>query len=360
MEFIDRIKEGLDGKYSGLSNGLNRINRYIFGVQRSCYTLLGGLSGSAKTTLMDFMLISALEDANNKGIPVNVFYYSYEIDEVSKKANWLSVLIFKKHGIVISPETIKGLGEFRLTTSELALIEQELPYLNNMFDKINWRWEAQNPTGMYKEWWDHMSKKGKFVEEPYIDENNVKKNRIVKFIPHNPDEYNIVAIDHIALCKLERGFTLKENLDKLSEYAIRVRNLFGMTMFFLQQFNQSLNSVERQKFKGVDISPQQSDYKDSTTPYIDADVVIGLMNAYKMDMDKCLGYAINLPGSTYNLKENFRMLKVVKNRLSKDNVAIGLYFMPEAGSFNELPPVDQMSSHVLDDLRKNSMSKLVQ
>lgn len=358
MEFIDRIKEGLDGKYSGLSNGLNRINKYIFGLQRSCYTLLGGLSGSAKTTLVDYMLISAIDDAEKNNIPINVFYYSYEIDEVSKKANWLSVLIFKKYGIVIPPETIKGLGNFRLTANELALIEQELPHLDRIFSKIKWCWEAINPTGMYKEWWDHMSSRGKFINEPYIDENNVAKNRIVKFIPNNPSEYNIIVIDHIALCKLERGFTLKENLDKLSEYAIRVRNLFGMSIFFLQQFNQSLNSVERQKFKGVDISPQQSDYKDSTTPYIDADVVIGLMNAYKMDMDKCLGYNINIAGAPYNLKENFRMLKVVKNRLSKDNVAIGLYFIPEAGSFAELPPTNEMSAQVVDDLRKTSTQKI--
>lgn len=45
MTFEARIKEGLSGKYSGLSNGLNRINKYIFGIQRSCYYLYGGLSG---------------------------------------------------------------------------------------------------------------------------------------------------------------------------------------------------------------------------------------------------------------------------------------------------------------------------
>lgn len=122
---------------------------------------------------------------------------------------------------------------------------------------------------MYKEWWDFMKDRGTFEYEEYIDENNETQKRIVAFTPTNPNEYNITAIDHLALLKRERGFDLKANIDKISEYAVTTRNLFGMTHFFLQQFNQGLNSVDRMKFKGADISPQQSDFKDSTNPYAD-------------------------------------------------------------------------------------------
>src|ERR1043166_7588344 len=107
MLFKDRIKEGLEGKYEGLSNGLNRINDYIFGLQRKCYYLIGGASGSGKTTFVDYILLSAIMDALYKKIKINIFYYSYEIDEDTKKANWLSMLIFKRHGVVILPEKIK-------------------------------------------------------------------------------------------------------------------------------------------------------------------------------------------------------------------------------------------------------------
>jgi len=41
------------------------------------------------------------------------------------------------------------------------------------------------------------------------------------------------------------------------------------------------------------------------------------------------------------------MLKVVKNRLSRDNVKIGLLFLAEAGSFEELPkPTDITQSDI--------------
>lgn len=240
MTFEERIKEGLEGKYEGLSNGLQRINKYIFGLQRGCYTLIGGLSGSAKTTLVDFMLINAIQDAQSKGIPINIFYYSLEIDEFTKKANWLSVLIYNKYDIVISPEKIKGLGGFRLTQDEQEIVNSEIPELDKIWSNITWFWESTNPTGIYKTMWDHMSKRGTFIKEPYVDEHGVRKERIVKFINNIPNEYNVVVCDHLALLSVERGFTLKENLDKISEYSVRLRNLFGMTIIWLQQFNQGL------------------------------------------------------------------------------------------------------------------------
>lgn len=35
MNLIDRIEDGLAGKYSGLNNGFDRINNYIFGIQKN-------------------------------------------------------------------------------------------------------------------------------------------------------------------------------------------------------------------------------------------------------------------------------------------------------------------------------------
>ena len=37
------------------------------------------------------------------------------------------------------------------------------------------------------------------------------------------------------------------------------------------------------------------------------------------------------------------MLKIIKNRLSRDEITIGLLFIPKAGRFKELPPVNQIT-----------------
>lgn len=336
-QFKQRIQQGLSGEYTGLANGFNRINKYIYNIQRGCYTLIGGLSGSSKTTLCDFILLNGLQDAQAKGIPFNVTYYSWEIDEVSKKANWLSVLIYKKYDRIISPQTIKGLGDSRLTEDELEIVYDTLPELEELFSKITWHWTPQNPTGLYTEWWKTMSNKGKFTTVPYIDDDGNTKDRITGWTAYNKEEYNIVVLDHLALGKIERGFTLKQNIDKISEYIVGCRNMFNMTFYIVAQFNQGLSSVERLKFKGADISPQQTDFKDSTSPYQDADIVMGLMNAYKMDLETNLNYNIKVDGFPCNLKGKYRLLKVIKNRLGQDNISIGLYTKPEAGYFEELP-----------------------
>lgn len=337
--FEQRIKQGLNGEYTGLANGFNRLNKYIYNTQRGCYTLLGGLSGSSKTTLCDFIILNGIQDAKAKGIPINVTYYSWEIDEMSKRANWLSILIYNKYDRVISPQLIKGMGDLRMNKEEQEIVYSMLPELEVIFSQIKWHWTPQNPTGLYHEWWSTMSKKGTFKTEPYIDENGDKKDRIINWTPFNKEEYNIVVLDHASLLKFERGFTLKQNMDKMSEYIVACRNMFNMTFYVVQQFNQSLSNIERVKYRGVDLSPEQNDFRDSGNLYIDADIVLGLLNPYKMQLETSLNYNINVDGFEHNLRGKYRLLKAIKNRLGADNISIGLYTKPEAGYFEELPKV---------------------
>lgn len=346
-QFKQRIEQGLLGEYQGLSNGFNRINKYIYNIQRGNYTLLGGLSGSSKTTLCDFIILNGIQDAKAKRIPINVTYYSWEIDEITKKANWLSIIIYNKYDRVISPQTIKGLGDSRLTEEEKQIVFDELPELEQLFDSIKWHWTPINPTGLYHEWWKTMSSKGKFETDTYIDENGESKERIISWKANNPDEYNIIVIDHLALARMERGFTLKQNIDKISEYVVGCRNMFNMTFYIVQQFNQGLSNIERIKYRGVDLSPEQSDFRDSVNPYIDADIVLGLLNPYKMQLETSLTYNINVEGFPGNLKGKYRLLKVIKNRLGQDNVSIGLFTKPEAGYFEELPKEMTMEDYTM-------------
>lgn len=215
--FKERINNGLTGNYSGLKNGFDRINKYIYGIQRSYYLLIGGLSGSAKTTLANYMLLNAIKDADDRNIPINVFYYSYEMDEQSTKANWLSTLIYQKHKKVVEPQTILGLGDNKLTNEQIELIRLELPLLNKIFDRINFRFESDNPTGIRKELFLHAATVGDFEYEEYGTEG---KKKIKSYKLRDSNCYNIVVMDHMALMKRESGYNLKENIDKYSEYCI--------------------------------------------------------------------------------------------------------------------------------------------
>ena len=330
MNIKERIAAGLAGKYKGLDIKLPGISKYIFGIQRSTYYLVGGISGSGKTTLVDFMLLSAIDDAIKQNIPIHVIYYSFEIDKLTKDCNWLSNIAFNKFNVIISPEKIKGLGDNRLTSEEQGLIDKCIPILDNLKKYIHFEYQPTNPTGINHQIFDHCESIGKIHYEDYIDNSNIKKKKIVGYTPNNPDQYILVVTDNLENLKTENNMNNKENIDKFSEYMVLSRNLFGITPIVVSQFNDGLSSVDRAKFKGVDLSPQITDFKSTRQPYADCEVAIGLMCPWKLDMNRCLGYDLN------SYKESFIMCKIIKNRLSKDNIATGLIFNPQAGTFKEI------------------------
>jgi replicative DNA helicase len=337
MSLKERIAEGISGKYEGLANGFKDLNKFIFGVQRKCYTLIGGASGTFKTTLLDYIILNAMLDADKKNIPIDVFYYSFEIDKISKMCNWTAQMVYMKYGVVIKPESIKGLGDNRLTIDEQAMVDDVTPEVEELFSRIKFTFHPLNPTGIYNEIFKYCETQGELLYEPYTDELGQEKQKIVGYKPKD-SRYIIVAVDHIYLAKKERGFTTKENIDKLSEYLVALRNIFSISPIILQQYNQGLSATDRLKFKGADISPQQTDFKDSTNPYQDSDVALGIMNPYKMDMDTCLGYNLDI------LEDRFIMIKIIKNRLSRDNIAKGVVVHPESGRFVELPSPKEMKT----------------
>lgn len=351
MSIRERITDGLNNKFEGLNNGFNRINDYIYNVQRACYTLIGGGSGSGKTTLLDFIIINLLKDAEAKNIVVNIFYYSLEIDKVSKQANWLSVLVYINYDRIISPQKIKGLGNLRLDEDEQQLVDSCIEELEVLMNKITWEFVSTNPTGIYYKIWEHFENRGRFEYETYTNSQGEEDEKIVKYINNNPDEYNILALDHAALLTLERGFNTKQNLDKFSEYLVTFRNLFGLTSFILQQFNNGLSSIERIKYSGKDLSPQQGDFRDSGNLYIDSDVAIGLLNPKKVDMEDCMGYNITGSNADYKLNHVFRLFKIIKNRLGRDDISFGLLFNANSGQFEELPPPNQLTEEVKQKIR---------
>ncbi len=351
MSLKDRVEDGKLGKFEGLNNGLGeKINNYIFGVQRKTITLIGAQSGCYKTTLLDFIVQNALQDAEAKGIKLNLFYNSFEIDKLSKQCNWLSVQIYNKYGIIIPPETIKGFGKNRLTKDEGELVDSEIPIVENMFSKINFRFKAEHPSGLYFDTWEFFKKRGIFEYEDYTDPEGIEKKKIVKYTLNDPEEYNVMCTDHFYLLKTEKRagqqMTTKQNIDKFSEYQVELKNLFGMSFINLQQFNQGLSNVERAKFKGLDLSPSQGDFRDSTNPYSDSDCCIGLMCPNKLDMENCMGY--NVP----QFRDNLLMFKIIKNRLSKDNLVTGLYVNPKNGTFKELLRPNEITSNYLQNIEK--------
>jgi replicative DNA helicase len=106
--FEEVFQLGLDGKNLGIPMGFKRLSK-IIGLRRSTYYLIGGYTGSAKTTFLDdaFVLNPAKWWlASDKSIDLKIIYYSMERTKAEKIAKWISREIFVQEGIVISMDEI--------------------------------------------------------------------------------------------------------------------------------------------------------------------------------------------------------------------------------------------------------------
>jgi hypothetical protein len=147
------------------------------------------------------MVRNAIKDANENEIKCNVFYYSFEIDKITKMCNWTSSLIYQMYGVVIPPEKIKGLGDLRLTDEEKEVVFRVIPIVEQMADSIHFRFESINPTGIYNELFKFAVSNGEIIFEEYTDTDGSVKKRIAGYKPNDPNAYNIIALDHLYLLK---------------------------------------------------------------------------------------------------------------------------------------------------------------
>jgi len=108
------VQNGLDGRNGGIPMGFNRLNRYI-GIRKSMYFLVGGLTGSGKTSFIDDAFVLNPYDwyitQKNPGIKLRVIYRSMERSRTYKLAKWVSRKIFLDTGTIIPVNKLLGWTE---------------------------------------------------------------------------------------------------------------------------------------------------------------------------------------------------------------------------------------------------------
>jgi hypothetical protein len=133
----------------------------------------------------------------------------------------------------------------------------------------------------------------------------------------------------VSLLESEKGLTLRETINKLSEYMIILRNRFNYIPVVVQQ--QSVETTNLEAFKSNKIRPTMAGLSDSKYTAKDCDIMIGITNPYSHELPEYLGYDIK------TLKGNFRCMEIVLNRSGQSNGLCPLYFDGAINFFNELP-----------------------
>lgn len=342
------VQKGLDGGNEGLPMGFNRLNRYV-GLRKSLYFLIGGLTGSGKTSFVDDCFVLNPYDfyispQNKSNIKLKIIYRSMERSESFKLAKWTIRKIFLDYGIVIPMGSLLGWKGFpKLTKDQHDLFLLQKDYINGMKEVVTIISGAENPVGIAKELKLHALENGKIEQ---IDEYN----RV--YIPNNENEITIVVVDHIGLLKLTKDlYTKKMAIDKLSSELQHARDFFGYTPVIVSQFNRDISNPMR--LKNGDVEPQLEDFADSSQTQNDCDVCMALFDPYRYKVDDPSGYDLNKLKDENGAKY-FRSLRLIKNSYGNDDLRIGLGFFGEIGMFKELKRKNDMTDSDYESVRNKT------
>jgi hypothetical protein len=322
------VQLGLDGRNGGIPMGFDRLNRYI-GIRKSMYFLVGGLTGSGKTSFIDDAFVLNPFDwyisQADPRIKLRIIYRSMERTRVYKLAKWVSRKIFLDHGIIIPVTKLLGWTD-RMNHDEHDLFLMYEDYMGRMDDVITIIDGPENPVGIAKELKAHALQHGKIEQ---VDEFNKR------YFPNNEREITLVIIDHIGLLKTTKDQTTKKQaIDKMSDELRYARDFYGYTPVVVSQFNRDISNPIR--IKNGDVEPQLEDFAESSSTQNDADVVLALFDPMRYKVADPSGYDLEKLKDEYGGKY-FRSLRLIKNSYGEDDVRIGLGFMGQIGMFKELP-----------------------
>ena len=340
MSFQDLAREvqlGLDGRNSGIPMGFDRLNRYI-GIRKSMYTLVGGLTGSGKTSFIDDAYVLNpldwyMSKNNTTDMKLRIIYRSMERSSTYKMAKWISRKIFMDHGTIIPVPKLLGWTD-KMTSDQHDLFLTYEDYIGEMNEVVTIISGPENAIGIAKQVNKHALANG-VIEE--IDEFNKV------YIPHHENEITLIVVDHIGLTKTTKDQTTKKQaIDKLSDEMRYARDFYGYSPVLVSQFNRDISNPIR--IKNGDVEPQLEDFAESSSTQNDADVVLALFDPMRYKVSDPSGYDVDKLKDEFGAKY-FRSLRLIKNSYGEDDVRIGLAFLGQIGMFKELPRLKDMSDY---------------
>lgn len=344
---INRTLKNLEYRRNRVLNGdINCIplpfNRFIAdlpGIEQGTYYLISGLSKSSKTQLTNYLfvynsLLYAYDNPNK--LSVKFFYFPLEETPESITLRFISFLLWIKFKIRVSPTDLKSTNSDKPLDDSILekLHNEEIQSILRFYESKVEFLSDRNPTGVWKVAKNYAENNGKtFYKDLKIKDKNTGLEETMKvfdyYTPNNPNEYVFIIVDHVSLIDPEKGYQLRESINKLSEYMVILRNRYNYIPVVVQQ--QSVETGNLEAFKANKIRPTLAGLGDSKYTGRDCTVMIGITNPFAFELPEYYGYDIR------KLRGNFRIMEIVLNRNGISNGICPLYFDGAINYFKELP-----------------------
>jgi hypothetical protein len=368
MNFQDLYKELQDNKInhdSGYFNcipfvGMERLERFLPGVEQDTYYLLTASSGVGKSKLARYLFIhnpyNYVKNNPDMGIKLDIKYFSLEESKKKIILAEISKYLYTKHGISLSIKQLQSRGRYNtLSQDDLEKIAEAEEYVNEFMATVDIIDNIRNPTGIYKYVRDFALTIGTYYDandQPLsqVEIEQVKRGegeaykKISYYKKHHPLHYVIILVDHISLLEpeSEEGVRLTQwqTIGKFSsKYCLAFRDKFGFIPVVVQQQASAKEQVEY-NYKGKSIEeklePSLDGLGDNKTTQRDANVVIGLFAPERYGITSHNGYETTI------LRDRYRSMSLLKDRDGASNFKLPLFFNGATDYFRELPRVDDV------------------
>lgn len=339
----ERRKKVINGGINSIPSPFIRFSEDFLGVEQGKYYVVTGSTKSAKTQIASYLFIynTLLYAYNNPDkLRVKIFYYPLEETPEDIMTRFMSYLLYTLSGykIRISPTDLRSVRNNKVLDETIIDLLKKDEYLDILkFFESNVIFSASaNPTGVYNECRKYAESHGIVHTKKQTIKGELGEITTVDafdwYESDDPDEYRIIFYDHISLTNTERGMSLKQSIDKLSEYCVILRNRYNFSPVIVQQQAFENEGIENIKLNRV--RPTVAGAADSKYTMRDCNVALGIFSPFKYELKEYFGYDIS------KLRDNCRFLEVLINRGGSPGGIIALYFDGAANYFSELPKAD--------------------
>lgn len=320
-EFFQLVDEGREGHNIGLSTGSAKLDLYADGYLPGVSFLIGGASGTGKTTFTLYRyvycpLVAYLRGECQERNP-HWKMFSLEMTRSQVYAKLVSMYIFDNYGVELRFKQIFSRGkDCILSDEEYELLTKCKDFIKILDERLSFFEGSLNEATYLKEMNEELEKWGTFEDGRYI--------------PDNPHMILGVVIDHMTLIKASNGRSKKEEIDAISRDSVQIRNNTKIVSpIMISQFNRNSNGQERMK-QGLQ-DPSIEDYKDSGSLVEDSMVVIGLFSPHKYKLSTYKKYNIK------TLEQCFIGVFILKSRFGASDMMIPTGFYGDCSHYADLP-----------------------
>lgn len=346
---IDNLEERrnniLNGSINCIPSPFRNFRRDFPGIEQGRYYLLSGATKSAKSQIANYLflytpILYAYKHPDQ--VRVKIFYFPLEETKENITERFMSYLLYSLTNgrIRVSPMDLRSTDKDRVLPMEVLdrLRSEEYQDILSFYEEHTLFLSDRNATGVWTTLNKYAEEAGTVHRKKVMIENKETGVRQEKEVfdyyePKDPKEYVIILVDHVSLLGFERGLSLRESINKLSEYMMILRNKYRYIPVVVQQ--QSTETTDLDAYKEGKVTPTPAGLSDSKYTSKDCNIMLGITNPHSFGMAKfpntTQGYDIT------RLRGYARFLNVCLNRDGESNGLLPLYFDGAVNYFTPLP-----------------------